>query len=134
MGLVILSAEDYEGAEKRRVFYVALTRAKEKVYIVKPTNPSKFLVELMAYDEVSTGENFCNLDTSCSECGFGSYGLQFPNWVNGYAWRCSYGRCYGGKAKFCLTCKNFPQRNGSCADLDCISLENVPAARMKRRR
>lgn len=134
MSLVIPSEEDYEDAEERRVFYVALTRAKEKVYLVKPTNPSKFLVELMAYDEVSAGENLKNVDTSCSECGLGSYVLKFPNRINGYAWRCSYGRYCGGKAKFCPTCKNYPLRNGSCADLDCISPETVPAARKKRRR
>lgn len=119
MSLVIPSEEDFENAEERRVFYVAITRAKEKVFLIRPTNSSVFLNEISEYDEVHVGEEFKTLDTSCLDCEVGSYILKYPNRLNGYAWRCSYGRYCGGKAKFCPTCKQYPIKNGSCADATC---------------
>lgn len=45
--LVLPKEEDYTFAEERRLFYVALTRAKEKVFIFSPRqNPSIFVTEL----------------------------------------------------------------------------------------
>ncbi len=39
---------DYEFAEERRLFYVALTRTKNKVYMIVPRdNPSEFVIELL---------------------------------------------------------------------------------------
>ncbi len=40
--------EDYPNAEERRLFYVGLTRAKKRVYmVVHPKNVSKFIIELL---------------------------------------------------------------------------------------
>ena len=45
--LVLPKEEEYRYAEERRLFYVALTRAKEKVFILAPKkNPSIFIIEL----------------------------------------------------------------------------------------
>ena len=45
--LVLPKEEEYPYAEERRIFYVALTRAKEKVFILAPKkNPSIFVKEL----------------------------------------------------------------------------------------
>ena len=45
--LVLPKEEEYPYAEERRLFYVAITRAKEKVFIFAPkNNPSEFVKEL----------------------------------------------------------------------------------------
>ncbi len=45
--LVIKDTEEIEYAEERRLFYVALTRTKNRVYIIVPeNNPSKFVLEI----------------------------------------------------------------------------------------
>lgn len=47
MKLVIKDDEDMEFAEERRLFYVSLTRTKNRVYIITPKNkPSKFILEI----------------------------------------------------------------------------------------
>ncbi len=47
MKLVIKDTETVEYAEERRLFYVALTRTKNKVYIITPIHrPSKFILEI----------------------------------------------------------------------------------------
>jgi len=50
--LVMPSPEVFHLAEERRLFYVALTRAKERVYlIVNKGRPSAFVEELERRDE-----------------------------------------------------------------------------------
>jgi DNA helicase-4 len=50
-------------AEERRLFYVALTRTKNKVYILTPQKkPSRFLVELINDYKISHTENV-NMET-----------------------------------------------------------------------
>lgn len=59
MKLVIKDNEQYEFAEERRLFYVALTRTKNKVYIITPKyKPSKFVLELKEQSKnvIITGE------------------------------------------------------------------------------
>ena len=47
MNLVTKRDKSYEYAEERRLFYVALTRAKNRVFLICPnTNPSEFLLEI----------------------------------------------------------------------------------------
>ncbi len=47
MKLVIKDTEDIEYAEERRLFYVALTRTKNRVFIITPIHrPSKFILEI----------------------------------------------------------------------------------------
>ena len=133
MNLVRPSEEDFEDAEERRVFYVALTRAKEKVYLVKPINPSKFLNELMDYDEVEKGA-LQTFDLTCPDCGDSNLHLKFPNRVNGYAWHCSYGRYCGGKAKFCGSCGKFPEISGVCVDPACKPKQESKPKKVRRRK
>jgi len=63
-------------AEERRLFYVALTRTKNRVYIAAPKNkPSRFLVELINDYNLPHPEDM-NMETvdlfslRCPECGF----------------------------------------------------------------
>ena len=48
LSFVINNDKSYEFAEERRLFYVALTRTKNRVFILTPQNrPSKFVQELI---------------------------------------------------------------------------------------
>ena len=72
--LVLKKPDDYRNAEERRLFYVALTRAKKKIFLLtKPNKKSNFIVEL---------EDELGKITRCPECktGYlverdGEYGL-----------------------------------------------------------
>ena len=48
LSYVVREDRSYDYAEERRLFYVALTRTKNRVYLIAPSrNPSSFLVELL---------------------------------------------------------------------------------------
>ena len=52
-------AENFEFAEERRLFYVALTRAKHRVYVIADmTNVSPFIVELIQQDYAVEQQEF----------------------------------------------------------------------------
>lgn len=53
LNLLLSEADQFENSEERRLFYVAMTRAREKVYfITESSNKSKFIKEL----EVESGQ------------------------------------------------------------------------------
>jgi DNA helicase-4 len=55
LSLLLSGADQYENAEERRLFYVALTRAKEQVILVtNPAAKSKFITELECKDHHSS--------------------------------------------------------------------------------
>lgn len=48
LGYLLQHGDSFENAEERRLFYVALTRARHQVYLqYNPHNMSKFLAELI---------------------------------------------------------------------------------------
>ena len=47
------SSEINDEMEERRLFYVAITRAKKKVWVSYQTNPSKFYLELKQISDLS---------------------------------------------------------------------------------
>lgn len=78
MKLVIKDNEKIEYAEERRLFYVALTRTKNRVFIITPINkPSKFILEIkdkfknvvLEGKELNPIENINNL-IKCPYCGY----------------------------------------------------------------
>lgn len=81
LNMVIYDDHSYEDAEERRLFYVALTRTKNRVYIIAPKySPSKFLLEIKEekgvykdYDFNETPEKEKRLGTYCPHCGFPIY-------------------------------------------------------------
>lgn len=92
MKLVTHDDQSMPFAEERRLFYVAMTRTKNKVYIAAPKNrPSRFLVELIKDYHLPHDKNInmqvVDLFTlRCPKCGFPlkyefnkNYGLQL--WV-----------------------------------------------------
>lgn len=62
LNLLLSEADQYENGEERRLFYVAMTRAREKVYFVTEISAkSKFINEL----EVETGKS---ISKKCPKC------------------------------------------------------------------
>ena len=126
MNMVIKGENDYLNSEERRVLYVAMTRAKEKLLLcTSNTNPSEFITELknseyedVYYDTPNTVSSFL----TCPECFDGRLWLKHPNRVNGYAWVCNLSPYCEGKAKYCTKCKTLPATtSATCSDPNCYS-------------
>ncbi len=78
MKLVIKDTEKVDYAEERRLFYVALTRTKNKVYIITPIHrPSKFILEIkdkfknvvLDGEELEPTDELSNI-IECPCCGY----------------------------------------------------------------
>ena len=94
LNLVVSNDNSYNYAEERRLFYVALTRTKNRVYIVTPEKrPSEFIKELLRekelYSQVTLAGNLNsdvvinNIKNRCPICG---YPMQF-RWNKNYGLR-----------------------------------------------
>ena len=69
LALVLAKEEQYPNAEERRLFYVAITRTKNSVYIVgDPTAESVFFSELAKDEDVDTSYLGKTFSRRCSEC------------------------------------------------------------------
>ena len=89
LSLLLNNAEQYPYAEERRLFYVALTRAKKKVFIVTvKEQESEFVLELRnRYGDRLRGERF-----ECPLCGGKLFKKSGPY---GEFWGCSNYRVVG---------------------------------------
>lgn len=75
---VVKDDHTYDYAEERRLFYVALTRTKNRVYIVTPQqHPSEFVLELIrdypqvkVYGKINKEHQGNNPDKKCPVCGY----------------------------------------------------------------
>jgi DNA helicase IV len=124
MGLVLPAEDEFPRAEERRVLYVAMTRAKEKLILVgDSSNPSEFVAELLEHPEIHTypAEMSMGSGFSCPECGSGRLELVYPKRVNGFAWRCSLRPYCAGRARLCSSCGIAPIVDGTseCGDSQC---------------
>ncbi|RYF25910.1 MAG: hypothetical protein EOO42_02785 [Flavobacteriales bacterium] len=64
---LLREGDNYENSEERRLFYVALTRARHQVYLLYDVKkPSKFVKELMEDGQVQDGQEQIPL---CPACG-----------------------------------------------------------------
>ena len=95
LNYVVRRDDSIEAAEERRLFYVAMTRTKNRVYFIAPeANPSEFLLEIKhdyknvslkgVWNEGLSGDTA--LKKSCPMCGYplqrkvkGAYGLSL--WI-----------------------------------------------------
>ena len=75
LNFVLTNAEDYRFAEERRLFYVAITRTKNRTYVlVDNKNPSPFFKEFSESTSVffkSTGKRTSENQTKCPVCKTG---------------------------------------------------------------
>lgn len=91
---VVKDDHSYDYAEERRLFYVALTRTKNRVYIITPQqHPSEFVLELIrdypqveVYGQIDKEHHENILEKRCPICGYPlqlrykkSYGLRL--WI-----------------------------------------------------
>ncbi|MBR6286096.1 MAG: UvrD-helicase domain-containing protein [Bacteroidaceae bacterium] len=75
---VVKDDHSYDYAEERRLFYVALTRTKNRVYIITPQqHPSEFVLELIrdypqvkVFGEIDKEPQVKTLDKRCPICGY----------------------------------------------------------------
>lgn len=98
MKLVIKDDESFDYAEERRLFYVALTRTKNKVHIITPKyKPSQFVLELKEkYNNIllegvslSPAREMSNI-LKCPYCGYPLQKRENKNFkVKGKVWICS---------------------------------------------
>jgi len=76
MRLVTREDDSVEFAEERRLMYVAMTRTKNKVFILAPANnPSRFLIELAKQHDLPNGDKLPKEMASgkrkkCPRCGY----------------------------------------------------------------
>ena len=126
MNIVLKGEDDFLNSEERRVFYVAMTRAKEKLLLCTSNgNQSEFISELKSseykdvhYDTPSIISSLLN----CPECLDGKLWRKHPKRINGYAWVCNLSPYCEGKAKYCRICNKLPVFSGStCSDPNCYS-------------
>lgn len=125
LGLVMAGVDDFPNAEERRLFYVALTRARQRVYLVTDDSRRSVFVE-----ELETGE-FAGLVESqsagkriaCPVCIGGSLVVRRSNF--GVFWGCSnYPYCKEtasacqqcGKGAFVRSGAFFRCSNESCGE------------------
>ncbi|MDE5985879.1 MAG: UvrD-helicase domain-containing protein [Prevotella sp.] len=75
---VVKDDHSYDYAEERRLFYVALTRTKNRVYIITPQqHPSEFVLELIrdysqveVFGKIDKESQEKTLDKRCPVCGY----------------------------------------------------------------
>ncbi len=72
LSLLLSDNEPYRFAEERRLFYVALTRTKNEVVLLVPSDVSLFAEELLTDNEsLQTGNNEKSSYTNCPYCKTG---------------------------------------------------------------
>ena len=104
LNLLLSRADQFENGEERRLFYVAMTRAKEKVYFVTDRSyKSKFITEL----EVETGQspnkkcpNCRNADVVLIKTGIAKNGATYKFYgCTNYYYGCDYTKTEWGRDK-----------------------------------
>ena len=104
LSLVLGIASEYPNAEERRLFYVALTRAKKKAFIMTVDEvQSSFVVELEEnkYDGLVIPSNVSDRVADCPVCKSATLVLRISQYGPFFA--CSSPRC-AGKASKCPEC------------------------------
>ena len=104
LNMVLPESEEFPNAEERRLFYVALTRAKKSVYLVaNSSRPSVFIDELVEGEEYDT-EIIGKLQFApgrCAKCGgrmLRKQGAKGPYFV------CEFGNLCGNRSPACPDC------------------------------
>ena len=87
LGLAMTDGDSYPHAEERRLFYVALTRARRGVLLISPDHsPSPFVTELI-HDGLVRGVGTGAVATPCPGCRVGV--LRPRSGRTGHFWGCS---------------------------------------------
>jgi len=131
LNLVLSDKESIPNAEERRLFYVALTRAKKHVYLVaNRKTPSSFAVELeQKNNNIEVVGESPRAGTHCPQC---KTGVIVPKWSqNGRFYACNNYPYCEYVAKWCPACgSGFLIKKGTsyiCSEEECnINLKVCP--------
>lgn len=121
LDLVLARSDSYPNSEERRLFYVALTRARYQVHLlVDRTRPSSFALELLKcnYDVEHIDRNRCD-ERTCPECCSGLVEERQP----GFAACSNFPHCefIAPKCGNCKTGFMLPIRTGSHETYQCTN-------------
>jgi len=129
---LLAKQEDFEHAEERRLFYVALTRAKHRAYIITDmASASPFVMELINEHEIEQNEfpttanqTYVN-DINCLVCETGVLKKRTGNFASFYS--CSHFPRCDHKEKPCVKCESPMTRKRYLGFKYCINdiCENV---------
>lgn len=105
LDLVLPEPENFEHAEERRLFYVALTRARQSVTILadrdKPSSFARELIESPDYQTMEIGEP-ASAERRCPSCG--GRMLAQPTKSGGTHFACEHRHLCGQMLKACSVC------------------------------
>lgn len=109
LSLVLANKEEYLYAEERRLFYVAITRTKNRTYLIAPeVHYSSFLEELISNNSVQKSEsnNKINIENGpkCLKCYKGHLTLRTNNATN----------------EDFLGCSNYPHCDFTISDINIL--------------
>ena len=91
LSLLLSDDEEYRFAEERRLFYVALTRTKNEVVLLIPTDASLFAEELITKsDYLFTANNEKLSKTNCPYCQTGHLVIRLNSFKNNQFLGCSH--------------------------------------------
>jgi DNA helicase-4 len=115
LNLVLPEPEPFEHAEERRVFYVALTRARKSITIVASARrPSVFVTELLGsaeYGVVTLGTE-TTPKHRCTRCG--GHMIAMTSAKNRLRFVCEHRELCGASLSTCQSCrKDIPDRGSS---------------------
>ena len=132
LDIVMSQQENYEFAEERRLFYVALTRTKEKLFIVSDIHNSSTFINEIVDDNTEKEIQYLNnrdyVAKYCPECKLGS--LVEKNVDDKYFYGCSnYPLCdYTDEIRKCSECgsnivKLVDKNIAKCENIKCDKIE-----------
>lgn len=91
LSLLMSDSEEYRYAEERRLFYVALTRTKNEVVVLMPSDVSLFAEELLIDNNYLVSDNQGSLHaTNCPYCQTGKLVIRKNSATNGNFLGCSH--------------------------------------------
>jgi DNA helicase-4 len=105
LDLVLAKQDSFPNSEERRLFYVAVTRAKKEVYLLADTKfPSQFITEVLHqdYNLNVTGENTGKM--KCPECKTGN--IEPVRWKDSTFYSCSNYPYCRYRPQVCPKCDN----------------------------
>jgi DNA helicase-4 len=120
LDLVLAKADDFPNAEERRLFYVAVTRARREVYLLADrSNASEFVTEILNCDYGVSAIGKSSKTIKCPECETGN--IQAINWNDSTFYSCSNYPYCRYRPQTCPECNNGFLRKVSETKYACVN-------------
>lgn len=120
LDLVLAKEDTFPNAEERRLFYVAVTRAKKEVYLLADRkSTSEFITEILNNDYQVNVVGRSSNPTKCPECETGN--IESMNWNGSTFYSCSnYPHCRY-RPQTCPKCNNGFLKKESETEYACVN-------------